>query len=129
MYSYLLNRCGNYHFRIRVPADLTQIIHAEELWKSPKTRDPNQAKIAALPYLQNITKTFSLYRHGFITDDQVRQSIDSVLGRSMKTTTNRNHNLSVFSLEPDPSAAVPFRLSAAISQFISDKKQVTFNLS
>jgi hypothetical protein len=72
MSSYLLNRNGYYHVRIRVPFDLTSIIPAAELVKSLKTKDKSIAKVAALPYCQTILKTFSLLRTGFISAEQGR---------------------------------------------------------
>lgn len=38
MPSYLLNRNGNYHFRIRIPPDLSAAFFAAERVKSLKTR-------------------------------------------------------------------------------------------
>jgi len=72
MSSYLLNRNGNYHVRIRVLSDLATIIPAVELVKSLKTRDKSTAKVAALPYSQAILKIISLLRSGFISRDQGR---------------------------------------------------------
>jgi hypothetical protein len=70
MSSYLLNRNGNYHFRIRVPSDLSGFISSVELVKSLKTKDKKEARVVALPYLQSVSKTFSLLRSGFITGEQ-----------------------------------------------------------
>ena len=67
MSSYLLDRNGHYHFRIRIPADLTSVIPAAELVKSLKTKDKQTARTAALPYQQGIFKAFSLLRPGFIS--------------------------------------------------------------
>jgi hypothetical protein len=39
MSSYLLNGNGRYHFRIRIPSDLTSLVLADELVKSLKTKD------------------------------------------------------------------------------------------
>jgi hypothetical protein len=39
MSSYLLNRNGHYHVRIRIPSDLANILPAAELVKSLKTKD------------------------------------------------------------------------------------------
>jgi len=44
MRSYLLNRRGTYYFRMRIPADLSQVIPYVELVKSLKTRDRKTAK-------------------------------------------------------------------------------------
>jgi hypothetical protein len=62
--SYLLNRQGHYHFRIRIPSDLTAAIPSKEIDKSLKTKDRNTARLAALPYQRGIFKTFSLLRSG-----------------------------------------------------------------
>jgi len=84
MSSYLLNRNGNYHLRIRIPSDLTAAIPATELVKSLKTRDAKTAKVAALPFRQDILMTFTLLRSGFITGVQARESIDRALNRKGK---------------------------------------------
>jgi hypothetical protein len=78
MSSYLLNRNGNYHFRIRVPSDLASFIPSVELVKSLKTKDKKEARYVALPYLQSVSKTFSLLRSGFITGEQAKDSINRV---------------------------------------------------
>jgi len=76
MSSCLLNRNGYYHFRIRIPSDLSSIFPATELVKSLKTKDRSSAKVAALPYRQSVLKTFTLLRSGFISGEQARESID-----------------------------------------------------
>lgn len=114
MSSYLLNRRGNYHVRVRVPADLLGVIPATELVKSLKTRDKREAHNLALPYLQGINRAFSLFRSGFISDDQMRGNLDSLMGR--KTQRVMPHETSL------PAAPVVL-LSAVISQFVSDRQQ------
>jgi hypothetical protein len=89
MSSYLLNRKGNYHVRIRIPADLCSVFLAAELVKSLKTKDRQTAVLAALPYRQSILKTFSLLRSGFITGEQAREWIDSALNRTVKDIYRR----------------------------------------
>lgn len=51
MNSYLQNRNGNYHFRIRVPSDLSGVISSVELVKSLKTKNKKEARLVALPYV------------------------------------------------------------------------------
>ena len=78
MHSYLLKRRGHYHFRIRIPSDLSHVIPSAELVKTLKTKDLREAQRAALPYLQGVTKTFSLLRSGFISGEQARANIDGL---------------------------------------------------
>jgi hypothetical protein len=113
--SYLLNRNGHYHIRIRIPSDLTSVIPAVELVKSLKTRDAKTAKVVALPYRESIIKTFTLLRSGFITGEQARDSIDKVLSRKGKATPSA---LSSFAPEPpcNPSSAVSLPLPCPLPQ-------------
>jgi integrase len=115
MSSYLLNRNGNYHLRVRVPLDLSGIIPSAELVKSLKTRDCKQAHISARPYLQTIFQTFTLFRAGFITDDQARTHIDRALGRGV----NARPEIIVV-VTPLPLSRT---LSSVISQYISDREK------
>ncbi len=130
MSSYLLSRNGNYHVRIRIPSDLTKIICATELVKSLKTRDIKTAKVAALPYRQNISKTFSLLRSGFITGEQARESINRTLHRKIEATPRP---LPFLAREPDcgpsPALSLPLPtpkqallLSAVVDQYLDDRK-------
>ncbi|QXE92809.1 site-specific integrase [Geomonas subterranea] len=114
MFSYLLNRRGYYHVRIRVPADLLGVISSTELVKSLKTRDKREAQRLALPYLQGINKTFSLFRSGYISDDQMRVNLDSLMGRKKQAVVCNAANL--------PGTPV-ILLSKAIHQFITDRQQ------
>ncbi|BCS53415.1 DUF6538 domain-containing protein [Geobacter sp. SVR] len=84
MSSYLLNRNGHYHVRIRIPSDLTATLPGMELVKSLKTRDAKTARLTALPFRQNIFRTFTLLRSGFISAEQARESIDRAMNRSRR---------------------------------------------
>ena len=134
MSSYLLNRNGNYHVRIRVPSDLSSIIPATELVKSLKTRDKKTAAVAALPYRQGILKAFTLLRSGYISEEQALESIDRALnrkGRAMPAAPQSN--------APEPLSGpsrAGFRslicpsdlpkqtrlLSTVVEQFLNDRK-------
>jgi integrase len=122
MSSYLLNRNGCYHVRIRVPSDLSTIIPAAELVKSLKTRDKSTAKVAALPYCQTILKTFSLLRTGFISGEQGRASIDRLLNRkSYFKALAVDPMPEPCLLSPKPSAGT-LRLSKLITQYTEDRQ-------
>jgi len=82
--SYLLNRGGYYHFRIRIPSDLLSAIPQKEIVKSLKTKEKGLARVAALSYQQGIFKTFSLLRTGFISGEQARGSLKSLLDGHIK---------------------------------------------
>lgn len=84
MYSYLQNRRGNYHVRIRVPKDLSHVIPQSEIIKSLKTKDIRTARESALLYLQAISKTFSLLRTQFISPDQAHERLSRILGKATK---------------------------------------------
>lgn len=81
MYSYLQNRNGNYRFRIRVPSDLVPLLSSIELVKSLKTRDRKTANICTLPYLKAATQTFTLLRSGYLSPEQARGSLSTLLGK------------------------------------------------
>lgn len=111
MSSYLQNRRGNYHVRVRVPSDLSQVLPYREIVKSLKTKDKKTARRSAYPYLQGITSTFSLLRSGFITDTQAQQNINDLLNR--KTTKAPR--------QATPQKATLF-LSKISAQYVKDKQ-------
>lgn len=112
MYFYLLNRRGHYHFRLRVPADLSHVIISHELVKSLKTTEEKQACLTASYYLQRIQKTFSLFRSGYISEEQVRDRIDDVLGR-------RKNKINFVIA----SSCTGAQLSSVIAAYISEKER------
>ncbi|TGU70706.1 site-specific integrase [Geomonas terrae] len=134
MSSYLLNRNGHYHVRIRIPSDLTAVIPATELVKSLKTTDAKAARLAALPFRKDIFSTFTLYRSGFISGEQARESIDRTLNRKGKATPSPTFSrapdapcapsptdslpVACPSLKPSP----PMLLSTAVNQYVNDRK-------
>lgn len=134
MSSYLLNRNGHYHVRIRIPSDLTAVIPATELVKSLKTTDAKTAKLAALPFRQDILRTFTLLRSGFITVAQARDAIDRVLNRKGRATPSSTLPFVPDTLyEPSVAESLPLRcqvpqstrcqlLSSVINQYVNDRK-------
>lgn len=89
MNSYLQNRRGNYHVRIRVPKDLTHVIPQTEILKSLKTKDRRIAKESAHLYLQDIFMTFSLLRNQFITPEQALGRLSCLVGKKRKVTSHK----------------------------------------
>jgi hypothetical protein len=122
MYSYLLIRRGYFHVRVRVPSDLSVVLSSAELVKSLKTKDKKTANQGALFIRQRITKTFSLFRFGILTGEQVRDSIDKILGRKPNDTAAivaipQSGNYT----KVDSCDVVHF--SSLVDQFVSDKHQ------
>jgi len=112
MFSYLQNRNGRYHFRLRVPNDLLEVIPQRELVKSLKTSNLKTAKITALPYLQEVTKTFTLLRSNYISSDQATESLSKLFNsRPRATTTQATRTTQKTNL----------KLSKVITDFIKDK--------
>jgi|SRR6266700_2406293 len=122
MSSYLLNRKGSYHFRIRIPSDLANILPAAELVKSLKTKDKQSARTAALPYQQGIFKTFSLLRSGFISGEQAREYIDKVLNRKPQAVSPSSISLSAPCPPPPKRTDNKLPLSTVVKQFINDRR-------
>lgn len=125
MYSYLLNRRGHFHVRIRVPADLSSIIPHAELVKSLRTKDKQIAQQYGLVIRQRITKTFSLFRLGILTGDQVRECIDEIFGRKSGGSAKSDESAVVkhqHVLQPTTSICSSEKLlSSVMVDFISDR--------
>ncbi|BBA68605.1 site-specific integrase [Geobacter sulfurreducens] len=135
MYFYLHKRRGYFYVRIRIPSDLAVHLPTSEITKALKTKDRDVARLSALPYLHGIFKTFALLRAGFITGEQARTSLDSVLQRprneqplSFAPVTRQCQRCAS---APQQQLVPPARrnktekkrrLSAVISQFISDRR-------
>ncbi len=123
MNSYILNRHGHYYFRIRIPSDLSNVLLSTELVKSLKTKDHREAQLAVLPYQQGIIKTFSLLRSAFISVEQAKENIDSLLKRKQKSTLLApvlSHSQSPHYHSPKIGKII--LLSEVIKQFIEDHK-------
>ncbi|WP_239031637.1 site-specific integrase [Geomonas diazotrophica] len=116
--SYLLNRNGNWHFRIRIPSDLQHLTASPEIVKSLKTRDKKTAKVSALPYQTVTSSTFALFRSGFITVDEARRRLDDLLDRKPKPTVAPG---SAVVVHPQTLTSSP-RLSTVANQFINDRR-------
>ena len=126
MHSYLLNRRGHYHARIRVPADLSSIIPHKELVKSLKTIDRQVAQQSILVIRQRITKTFSLFRLGILTREQVRQSIDEIFGRGSDKAAKSDESTAIKhrhrALQSTQSICSSVKLlSSVMADFVSDR--------
>jgi len=77
--SYLLNRNGHYHLRVRTPSDLLGIFPQTEIKKTLKTTSLKTARVSALPLLNGIRQTVALLRSRFITPEQAQDSLYSLL--------------------------------------------------
>ncbi|MGJ8628693.1 MAG: DUF6538 domain-containing protein [Sulfitobacter sp.] len=60
--SYLLRRGGSYSARIRVPADLVDIVGRQQLVKSLGTRDPSEARRLVLTVVSDWHDQFERLR-------------------------------------------------------------------
>lgn len=119
--SYLQNRNGKYHLRVRIPSDLSSLLPQTEIVKSLKTTNMKIAKVSSLPYLQGISQTFSLLRSSFITPDQAQKRLESLLERrERKPTAALNVSLQVS--ESSPTAPPAATLSTVITSYLSDKE-------
>lgn len=125
MYSYLLNRRGHFHVRIRVPADLSHHIPHRELVKSLKTKDKQIAQQCGLLIRQRITKSFTLFRLGILTGDQVRESIGEIFSRKSDGFAKSVESAAVklqHALQPQQSICSSEKLlSSIMDDFISDR--------
>lgn len=115
--SYLQNRNGHYHLRIRIPSDLSYIIPQTEIVKSLKTSNLKVAKDSSLQYIQVINQVFSLLRSGYITSALANEKLCSITGKK-RNSSSRN---SVRSSERV--CIAPVKLSKVISIYIVDKEQ------
>jgi integrase len=82
--TYLINRNGHYHFRLRTPSDLLGVIPQTEIIRSLKTTDLKTAKTSALPYLHGIQQTARLLRSRFISANQAQDRLLSLLSPRAK---------------------------------------------
>ena len=125
MHSYLLNRRGHFHVRIRVPSDVSSIIPHSELVKSLKTKDKRIAQQFVAVLMQRITKTFSLFRLGILTREQVGQSITEIFGRKSGEFAKSDESAVVkneHALQPTQSiCSIAKLLSSVMDEFISDR--------
>jgi integrase len=125
MYSYLLNRRGHFHVRIRVPADISSIIPHSELVKSLKTKDEQIAQQYGFIIRQRIIKTFSLFRLGILTGDQVGESIHEILGRKSGESAKLAESAVIkhqHALQPTQSMCSNEKLlSSVMDDFVSDR--------
>jgi len=101
----------NYANTIRIPSDLSTVIPSAELVKSLKTTQKATAKAALLTYLKGALKVFSLYRSGFLSTEQARSAIDTLLSRRQKVTP-----VTPVSVTPK---ATPFELLLQVKSAIS----------
>ena len=116
MSSYLKNRNGNYHLRVRIPSDLSSAFPITELIKTLKTRDKKTARVLALSYLQGLTQTFTLLRSGFITESQAQETLGQLIGKKLKVL---HSVLPMVTESPKPI----IKLSDIVMQFLEDRKE------
>jgi len=70
--SYLVNRNGHYHLRVRTPSDLLGIFPQTEIKKTLKTTSLKTVRVSALPLLNGIRQAVTLLRSRFITPEQAQ---------------------------------------------------------
>jgi hypothetical protein len=112
---HLQNRNGHYHVRLRVPSDLLSIFPQAEITKSLKTSDLKTAKTLALPYLQSITQTATLFRSRFISQEQAQIHITNLLDLKSRVSTI------VPSQEPQKPAVKVYKLSEVLKVYFTDR--------
>lgn len=115
--SYLQNRNGHYHLRLRIPADLASLIFQSEIVKSLKTTSLKNAKDSSLLYLQGINQVFSLLRSGYISSSQANEKLCSLMGNKRKGKPQKS--IGVAPRERKESR----KLSKVISTYTADKEQ------
>lgn len=113
MAGHLRSRNGNYYLRLRVPADLPGLIPQPEILKSLRTNDPKTARLSAASLRPKFLEVFTLTRCGFITDQQAREKIATLLQRKVQTQPSV--------IPPIPSPAAP-TLQQVITQYTNDHR-------
>lgn len=84
--EHIFLRNGVYYFRLDVPADLLQYFPATEVKRSLKTRDAEIAKIAANALELRVQQAYAMLRAGLLSDDMVKQLVDSVMPVTRKAS-------------------------------------------
>lgn len=116
--SYLKNRNGHYHLRLRIPSDLSPLLpYQTEIVKSLKTSNLKTARASSFQYMQGITQTFSLLRCSYITPRQAEERLESILEYKLRDTKAKAHRANMDAVEASPI------LSKSVTTYISDKAE------
>lgn len=115
--TYLQQRNGHYHLRVRTPVDLLGVIPQSEIVKSLKTTDLRTAKASALPYLNGIRQTVALLRLKYITPEQAQGSLNALLKWKPKALITR---MTLEATKDDKSGHL---LATVIKSYIKDKEK------
>ena len=119
--TYLQNRNGHYHFRLRIPCDLSGLLPQSEIVKSLKTTDLKTARSSSLQYMQGINQTFSLLRSSFISPEQAQERLWSLVGMRRRAIPVK---VIKASQESNTEAISPIKtISVAAAEFISDRQE------
>jgi len=115
--TYLQQRNGKYHLRVRTPVDLLGIIPQSEILKSLKTASLRTAKASALPYLQAIRQTATLLRLRYITSEQAQDNLNNLLNWKPRAVVTTEFT------EPLKTDKDIHMLSKVIKDYIDDKER------
>ncbi len=118
MANFLRFRRRYYHIRLRIPTDLRPTFPEPEILKSLHTKDRKTASISASRLHSNILEVFALTRTGFISPEQARSKLDSLLGRKVSETPPQPMTLPPPKVEPLPAPS----LAAVITEYTKDRK-------
>lgn len=116
MANFLRLRNRHYYLRIRVPADLRNVLPEAEILKSLRTKDRKTAAVTALRLHNRILEVFTLTRAEFILPSQAKERLDDLLGRQQDNYRPKADLNSQSILPPSPS------LTAVIAEYIRDHK-------
>jgi integrase len=120
--SSIVLRAARYHFRIRVPSDLTPLVGRKELHRSLRCSDPRQARTLARALRSQVENAFASIRHqralGAPEADlltRARTLYADTLPKTRTSVIQRN----AFGTSGDNSA--PRSLAEAIKAFVADR--------
>lgn len=120
--SSIVLRSARYHFRIRVPADLTPLVGRKELHRSLRCTDPRQARTLARTLRAQVENAFASIRHqralGTPEADLLTRARALYADALPKTRTSVIHR-HAYGASGDNSA--PRSLAEAIKAFVADR--------
>jgi len=83
-----------YYFRVDIPADIKHHFHTPEIKQSLKTKDSKTAKVLAISMEYKLQQAFCLIRSGMLSEDIIKQVVDSIKPNGQKAAEVRSKLLS-----------------------------------
>lgn len=92
--SHVFARNGIYYYRADIPHDIQHYFPIVEIKQSLKTKDPKTAKVLAVSMEYKLQRTYAMIRSGLLSDDMVKQVVDSVVPNRQKAAVVSGKRLS-----------------------------------